>query len=793
MFACNECFRHTVRGIISDLPTTNSSPLLRQHTNGPLSFLYPRQSRNHSTVQAIRKGHHRQVLKKALNEKKPLVPNNSRRRNGPLPGEVRDLLARENNRKHLSIEDNQTSASTQFQLQWLEDPLKLANAVVDRLRVGADQSALELIRGSEKQIYIDGEKQGRQIENVVSWNHVMEYYMHKGDTREALKVYNEMKKRGHRPEAQTYTIMLKGFAINIKQPNAVANAVSVYNSIFAPNSTVKPNTIHTNAVINVCARGGDMSNLWAIAGRLPDRGMGAADHVTYTNIINAIRADAERRSQEEEDRSDKIITDAIQDGEKLWVDVNKRCRAGDLLIDEALTCAMGRLLLLSKNEAHHNSVFSLVEQTMRIRTCEAYRKVESNNEIEETSQTSEGVDMENQPRNSTEVANFEPITSKANNIVKQMSTHAKPSNNTLSMLIQACILTRNLPAGKYYWNLLTSKDGQISISYDPENFAQYLRLLRISRSSKAVRDLFSEALQEKKPDEFFVRGNFVIAMSTCLRDKNNPNVFENATDIFEMMQAHLHHVDAKVMEMYLEVAIVVTPGLGFTAGRFEPNPSRNNVMRVLARLEDFVPELQDMILSKVREEQYEELPRKRRKKLSDPREQPDRVYQSKSVLTSFMTALISAYDRVLAQGSLPTNIRERYMLRKRRMHTFIAKMNPLGAGRRTMTTYSERERGAEELDNQEKEFDDRARGIKMPIRYHPFTDPRDQELDPNEGRYPPHSRIRYDKPTSSRFGFSKSLPTRRQASFQEGMGSDFASLARQQGRGDGDGFVHLGS
>ena len=785
MFSCNDCIRRTIRSVLIDLPATNSSTL-RQNYHGPLTFLYPHQSRPHSTVQAIRKGHHRQVLKKALykDNKEPL--SNSRRRNGPLPGEVRDVLARENNRKHLLIESNPTSGSTQFQLQWLQDPLKLANAVLDRLRIGADQSALELIRGSEKQIHMEGEKQGRHLDNVVSWNHVMEYFMHKGDTREALKVYNEMKKRGHRPEAQTYTIMLKGFAMNIKQQNAVANAVSVYNSIFAPNSTVKPNTIHTNAVINVCARGGDMANLWAIAGRLPERGMGAADHVTYTNIINAIRADAERRSQEEGAVSDKILSNAIQDGEKLWVDVNKRWRAGDLLIDEALVCAMGRLLLLSTNEAHHRSVFSLVEQTMRIRTYKSQQDTESSDQSREVS-AADTVDTENDSTTSTEVANFEPIKNKKHTLAKQMSTHAKPSCNTLSMLMQASILTKDLPAGKYYWTLLTSKDGQYRILYDPENFAQYLRLLRISRSSKLICDLFSEASQEDRMDAFFLRGNFIIAMSTCSRDKNNPNVFDHASYIFELMQARLHHVDAKVMEMYLEVAIATTPGLGYKAGRFEPDPSRNNAMRVLTRLEDFVPELQDMLLSKVREEQYEELPNKRRKKLSDPREQPDRVYQSKDTLTSFMTALISAYDRLLAQRTLPASLREQYMLRKRRMHTFIAKINPLGAARRTMTTYSERESGAKELESQEKQFEDRARGFKAPIRYHAFSDPRQSEVDPNEGRYPSQNRINLRKPAN------RPSNSRHEAPYQEGMGSDFASLARQQGSGNNNGFVHVGS
>src|SRR2546423_11074543 len=164
-----------------------------------------------------------------------------------------------------------------------------------------------------------------------------------------------MKKRGHKPDAHTYTIMLRGFAANARKPQAAQNALAVYNSMFAPNSAVTPNIIHTNAVINVCARCKDMDALWSIAGRLPERGTGAPDKWTFTTILNALAGNAQMRaSQVQQGRRDKddgevdeqvrnAFDEAVADGRKLWGDVVERWRRGDLMVDQPLVCAMGRL------------------------------------------------------------------------------------------------------------------------------------------------------------------------------------------------------------------------------------------------------------------------------------------------------------------------------------------------------------------------------------------------------------------------------------------------------------------
>lgn len=68
--------------------------------------------------------------------------------------------------------------------------------------------------------------------------------------------------------------------------------------MFAPNSAVTPNIIHTNAIINVCSRGKDMDALWSVAGRLPERGPGAPDKWTFTTILNALASNAQSRASQ---------------------------------------------------------------------------------------------------------------------------------------------------------------------------------------------------------------------------------------------------------------------------------------------------------------------------------------------------------------------------------------------------------------------------------------------------------------------------------------------------------------
>lgn len=118
---------------------------------------------------------------------------------GPGPVSLRNLRAKESNKHHLDITkpDDTTKVLSKYtsdtglqtELKWTGgDALKLAKSVLDKLKAGAPVKALEMVRLSEKMPGADGSK---GVDSVVSWNHIMDYNMSKGFTREAFKVFNE--------------------------------------------------------------------------------------------------------------------------------------------------------------------------------------------------------------------------------------------------------------------------------------------------------------------------------------------------------------------------------------------------------------------------------------------------------------------------------------------------------------------------------------------------------------------------------------------------------------------------
>jgi hypothetical protein len=500
-----------------------------------------------------------------------------------------------------------------------------------------------------------------------------------------------MKKRGHKPDAHTYTIMLRGFRANIGKPQAVQNALSVYNSMFAPNSSVTPNIIHTNAIINVCARGKDIDALWSVAGRLPEKGPGAPDKWTFTTILNALASNAQTRASqyqqpqigripgdngEYDEHARKVFDDAVEDGRKLWGDVVGRWRKGDLMVDQPLVCAMGRLLLLGSRRSGWEDVFALVEQTMNLP-----RWRPSSQEQEALPSPSEN---EFQPVNVSAATGGGNDGQAGNKVgTSNASVYAQPGNNTLSMLIQAAIMTKNVPAGRMYWDLLTDVNGPYKLEPDTASLASYLRLLRISRSSKVVVDLLRSDLLGKTEGlgkEFYKRGTFVIAMSTCVRDKNNPNVFEHANRVLDVMQEWLEEMDPKVMEMYVNLAVLTTPGLGSASPwkdmTFEKDVTKNHAMRALKRLGPNVVNVKDLIKTRVLEDEVGVGRRQGTRALKGRARGGDKG-SSVDDLAAFLQSLVGAYDRLLSRGAgagVERNLLEEWVGQKRKLSAFVTKM-----------------------------------------------------------------------------------------------------------------------
>lgn len=375
-----------------------------------------------------------------------------------------------------------------------------------------------------------------------------------------------MKKRAQKPDSYTFNILLRGLSSYANHPQTLARALSIYQSMHADNCPVKPSIIHTNALLRVCARCKDTDALFGVAAKLPTRGAGAPNNLTFTIILNALRTAAWTSLDDDTDESKaKRRYQATMQGRRIWGDVIAHWQKGDIGIDEELVCAMGRLLLLGGSENDCKGIFALVEQTMGIR-CRAPRLVEPShravvNASTDTEAASEhGLEPsssmnELSSKSDVEIpgSEFEPIAK----LSSKKTPYALPSRNTLSMVLDACVRLRAIPLGQEYWNLLTNSGSPYMVIPDSENIHMYLRLLRIQRASKLALELVS-GIRRGSPGLAHIvleAKTFRVALSACVRDSLNPNVLDNAGKLVRMMVDTLEMPDVKSLEMYLHVAI----------------------------------------------------------------------------------------------------------------------------------------------------------------------------------------------------------------------------------------------
>lgn len=75
----------------------------------------------------------------------------------------------------------------QREAKFLVDPLKLAETVVTKLKNDDFNGAIELVRASEKAL------NGMPVDNVVSWNHIIDWLMSQNSPSVAWKVFNEVR------------------------------------------------------------------------------------------------------------------------------------------------------------------------------------------------------------------------------------------------------------------------------------------------------------------------------------------------------------------------------------------------------------------------------------------------------------------------------------------------------------------------------------------------------------------------------------------------------------------------
>lgn len=438
------------------------------------------------------------------------------------------------------------------ELRYLQDPLELATFVSNELRKDRVDEMLQLVIMAS-----------HSMDCVVSWNHIVDYYLTKGRVNDAIKLYNDMKKRAQFPDAYTYTILLRGLSENAHLSGVLSKALSIYHSLSAPNSRVKPSIIHTNAALRVCARALDMDALWGIAGKIPENGPAAANARTYLTIINALRQSLllngprGETAEQAAARKERGIVEA----RRMWEGIVGRWRGADLIIDEELVCAMGHLLLVGSRPRDWDDVLSLVEQTMDIprfvprlgteeRQLAGIPRLRAPNVSNEHRFDHDHLSPDGEGMRGDEFVALKPQG--MSTIVSNPLSYVRPGNNTLTLVQEACLKTVASKASEQYWDALTDP-GTYNVVPDLASLHMRLRNIRQARASAKAVQLLKEqmAAQGIKPRP----GTYRIAMSSCVRDKNNHNSMKHATEILNMMLKLQEDVDAKAITMFAELAV----------------------------------------------------------------------------------------------------------------------------------------------------------------------------------------------------------------------------------------------
>ncbi|KAJ4414610.1 hypothetical protein N0V85_003078 [Neurospora sp. IMI 360204] len=555
MFVCRACLR---KGLAPGALARINAPAVASRLALPrLGALTPSQS-----TTALRSYH-----LPALKPKTAADPSVTLDLEAPEGEEDGDWSEKNGKKRDLSEEQRKKlERSAALQLKHFKDPFHIEKQVKLTLDKGKYEEALVLTRKASK----SGKVQ-------VSWNHLIDYHMQNKRLSAAIKIYNEMKKRAQVPDARTYTIIFRGCAMSEHPKQAVAEAIKIYHSLLR-NERVKPTTIHLNAVLETCARAGDLDSMFTTV-QTANESTRKPDNLTYTIIFNALRAqfnprlpldrDPMQRDQEDINREKK---EAIDRGLQIWEDVQRQWKKANLMIDEELVCSFGRLLTLGTKEDNER-VFELLSSTMQLPRFHAGEKAaaEVTAKTVDTTATSvvssEAASPEAAPSEAPQTTPTETPTVQSTDAVKEAkaektpkferkpksittspSLYAKPGNNTLSLILSVLSNTRRTSLAQKYWDLLTSHP--YSIKPDKENYFRYLRVLQIGRGSAAT-----AAVLQSMPAEFITPMILKTAFTTCIRDELNPHAFSpHACTIFDVMTKKTRYPDAIAMRLFLQSA-----------------------------------------------------------------------------------------------------------------------------------------------------------------------------------------------------------------------------------------------
>lgn len=468
-----------------------------------------------------------------------------------------------------------------------------------------------------------------------------------------------MKKRAQKPDNVTYTILLRGLANNAHLNGSLAGALSLYHGMTGPNSKIQPNITHINAVIKVCARCNDTESMWDIVSKLPERGPKSADSWTFCTIFNHMRYQAvTMRKPHNEAEADKRQMTLIK-ARQIWSVMVARWRQGELKLDEDVVAALGRVLLVGLRVRDWDDVLSLITQTTDIpRLHPPLKETESSDpehsmeEVDGTSSTSLSslswaTELQTAGSEFTPVQNNHGSPRDPNAQVFQVegrkAFYIRPGVQTIQLLMEACLKLQIRKAATLYWDLLTDIKGY-SITPDLACVHSYLRILRYNRASSEAAAIMCDWLPTWQIRPIALTYRF--ALTTCIRDKFNPNVLDSASRILDSMHNQLQEPDFPTLDSYLELVM-----------------SKKDVKRTRTAIDRLQPTLVNL-------RSYLSFgptgPGQRSKDALTP--------QTRSHGVELMQRVIGCYDQILQPGvEYETYTRKDYLERKKSMAAYVSR------------------------------------------------------------------------------------------------------------------------
>ncbi|KAH9884540.1 hypothetical protein F4778DRAFT_787649 [Xylariomycetidae sp. FL2044] len=534
--------------------------------------------------------------------------------------------------QHASSRRRRAPRSTEWavdkELQYLnDDPYNIAQKVRSKLEKDSLEEALLLTRRASS----------RSAKVTVSWNHLIEYQLRHQRLHAALKLYNEMKKRNQMPNAQTYTIIFSGCAASPHSKLAVAEAVKIYQAMLS-SSRLNPNTVHLNAVLKVCAKAQDIESMFSIAQTAND-GLRAPNNLTFTTVLNGLRQRATPGPQVDPDT--ELIKITIHRAKSIWEEVISRWKAGSIVVDEELVCAMGRLLLLG-NRKDAEAVGDLLEQTMMIPKEDPQRKQKLPGSSHSSTKADAGSRSLAAPSRSTQIkAPGAPA-----------ATHALPGKNSLSMALVYLKKTWKTSDALRYWYFFTKKGGVVP---DTDNWYRLLDCFKLGRNSAGA-----VTCMERWPEDVPGAIAFRWAMHTCLRDNLNRSAFWHATKILDLMVKRVETPDIMVMRTYLQTAHA-------NKRHFQEQAKDDLVGSLMLwgkQLAEALDHLWEPYIKLTKQISVSAAQNKTNKEDSSASE-------TRAELAALGRKMYSAYDRVILDDAVPPEVAEKMKVKRNEVHKYI--------------------------------------------------------------------------------------------------------------------------